>query len=122
MFRIIVGGSFDSAHHLNNYEGKCKNLHGHTWVFQIVLQYTGQLDKAGISVDFKQAKIWVKEIEELFDHKDLNTIFVEENPTAENISRYIYKEIEKKFDDALSILTVRLWETPNNCIEYTEER
>ena len=31
MYRIIVGGEFDSAHQLHGHDGKCRNLHGHTW-------------------------------------------------------------------------------------------
>lgn len=123
MYRIRMKGSFDSAHHLNNYVGPCSNVHGHTWVFEVTFVFKGKLDKADISVDFKKVKEVIKDIEKMFDHKDLNTLFHDENPTAEVISARLFYYFDKELASAVPALTVEkiaLWETPNNCIEYTE--
>ncbi len=42
--------TFDAAHHLHLYEGKCKNLHGHT--YRLVITVSGFVDEIGIAVDF----------------------------------------------------------------------
>ena len=42
--------TFDAAHHLFNYEGKCKSLHGHTYHLQIAV--SGYLDERGMTYDF----------------------------------------------------------------------
>ena len=121
MHMIKVGGSFDSAHKLRGYKGKCQYMHGHTWRFEVLLRSECNLDKVGISIDFKLVKQWVKTIEERYDHKDLNTIFVKENPTAEVISKKIFEDLKKIVNSKVSVYKVALWETPNNCIEYMED-
>jgi 6-pyruvoyltetrahydropterin/6-carboxytetrahydropterin synthase len=120
MYRIIVGDEFDSAHKLRGYKGKCKNLHGHTWRFQIYF-LCEEVDRIGISVDFKDAKKWVRDIANVFDHKSLNNVFKKENPTAEVISRRIFLMAQKKARPFAQVEKVALWETPNNCIEYFED-
>ena len=46
--------TFDAAHHLFNYEGKCKSLHGHTYHLQIAV--SGYLDERGMTYDFGDLK------------------------------------------------------------------
>jgi len=73
-------GWFDAAHHLENYEGKCSNKHGHTYKVEVWIQgEEEQLDKAGILWDFGK----LKDILNTFDHKDLNELYIN-NSTAEN--------------------------------------
>jgi 6-pyruvoyltetrahydropterin/6-carboxytetrahydropterin synthase len=63
------------------------------------------------------------EIEESFDHKNLN-VEVEEfknlNPTAENISVVIYNKLRKKISEDLD-LSIKLYETPRNFVTYSGE-
>jgi 6-pyruvoyltetrahydropterin/6-carboxytetrahydropterin synthase len=63
------------------------------------------------------------EIEESFDHKNLN-VEVEEfknlNPTAENISIVIYNKLRKKISEDLD-LSIKLYETPRNFVTYSGE-
>jgi 6-pyruvoyltetrahydropterin/6-carboxytetrahydropterin synthase len=79
----------DSCHNLRDYEGKCRNLHGHSWKISVWIQGTDeQKDEVGILFDFSN----VAKIKEEFDHKYLNEdieAFRTINPTAENISFYI---------------------------------
>jgi 6-pyruvoyltetrahydropterin/6-carboxytetrahydropterin synthase len=82
---LFTEEAIDSCHHLENYDGKCINFHGHTWLIQIWIQGDDQyLDKVGILFDFGN----IKKIKEKLDHKDLNNV-LNINPTAENISKYI---------------------------------
>ena len=56
-------------------------------------------------------------------HKFLNDIepFIEDNPTAENISKYIYKELSKIINtDNINVSEIKLWETNNSAVTYTE--
>jgi 6-pyruvoyltetrahydropterin/6-carboxytetrahydropterin synthase len=100
---IIVKTSFASAHYLPDYEGDCRNLHGHTWRVELFIR-GDELNEIGMIQDFKELKATVKEI--LPDHKMLNDYV--ERPTAENeISwqRYIKdcyelkKKITGQFDE-----------------------
>ena len=114
MFRLRVVESFCAAHHLDNYEGECKNLHGHN--FKVELFITGlKLDRAEMLVDFRELKNRLKDMLMYFDHKNLNEI-MKCNPTAENIAKFIFDGLR----DIYQVEKVRVWETENNWCEYYE--
>ncbi len=103
---------FDSAHKLKWHKGKCKNLHGHTYKLQILVE--GKLNKQGIVIDFGDMKKIIKrEVIEKLDHRYLNEII--KNPTAENISIWIWEELKDKIKD---LKEIRLWETPTSFAIY----
>jgi len=84
---------FDAAHHLNDYEGNCKNLHGHTYKIEIwVKGYKHQLNKAGILWDFGG----LKKLAQKFDHAGDMTELMGINSTAENQVLYFYDELKKQ--------------------------
>jgi 6-pyruvoyltetrahydropterin/6-carboxytetrahydropterin synthase len=69
---LYTEGWYDASHHLENYEGKCANKHGHTYKICVwVKGEESKLNKAGILWDFGNIK---KVIEEL-DHNDLTKLF-----------------------------------------------
>ena len=85
--------TFDSAHHLHNYEGKCKSLHGHTYKVQVIMR--GKTDARGISIDFGDVKRITKErVIDRLDHKYLNEVLPPMNTTAENMVVWMYEEIQ----------------------------
>ena len=98
-------GWFDAAHHLDNYDGPCKNLHGHTYKVEVwVRGNEEQLDKAGILWDFGK----LKRIIQGFDHNGDLTVNMEKNSTAENQCLLIYNTL-KALDENLKF-KVRLYE------------
>lgn len=87
----------DCAHYLKGYDGACANQHGHSVFLEIWIRGTiDQCDDVGILFDFGN----VKKIKDEFDHKLINEhpYFKETglNPTAENISHYIYCKLSKE--------------------------
>lgn len=132
MHLITSESSFDAAHFLTNYEGKCKNIHGHRW--RVVVTIKGELIN-GMLVDFGDFKKDIKGLCDYFDHSFivekgsldkklfdlLNKQFVlrvvEFRTTAENFSKYIFEEMSKKY----SVKEVCVYETPNNCARYVCE-
>lgn len=102
--KLIVKTHFDAAHHLENYEGECANLHGHRWVLEVYIKVPESDD---ISLDFKDAKELINK--ELPDHQYLNKIYPF-NPTAENIARHLKKELGKHF----IVDQLILWESPTS--------
>ncbi len=123
---------FNAAHRLHNPEwtpeknkeifGKCNNpsYHGHN--YELIVKVYGEINPVtGFVIDLKVLKDIINEhVLERFDHKNLN-IDVEEfknlNPTAENIAVVIWNILRSKIDSHLE-LTVRLYETPRNFVEY----
>lgn len=140
MYGLKTESSFDAAHFLTDYHGKCENLHGHRWR---VVAYLAQekLWNEGthkdMVIDFGEFKHVLRELTEELDH----SFIVEEGSlmpetlaclekegfalsmmpfrtTAENLARYFY---DRMADSGLSISQVEVYETPNNCAFYYGE-
>lgn len=128
--RVLVSKefTFDSAHHLHAYEGKCKNLHGHT--YRVIFGLSGYVDDRGLMIDFGDIKdIWKSEIEIYLDHKYLNETLPPMNTTAENMVVWIYEKMtealqvderKQKYNGA-RVEFVRLFETPTSYAEARRE-
>ena len=139
MYSLVSEASFDSAHFLEQYEGKCRNIHGHRWtvkveIFGEKLQENGS--KREMLIDFGELKSELKKLVDFYDHSliiEKNTmreitlnalkedgfriIEVEFRPTAENFAKNFYDYfIEKGF----SVKSISVYETPNNCAIYSE--
>ncbi|MBQ3393218.1 MAG: 6-carboxytetrahydropterin synthase QueD [Lachnospiraceae bacterium] len=139
MYYLKTEASFDAAHFLQGYEGKCRNLHGHRW--RVVAEIKGEtLSEAaqtrGMVVDFGDLKAVVKEMCDELDHcliyekgslRDATlAAFREENfrvaevpfrPTAEHFARYFFEKVRAA---GLRPHRVEVYETPSNCAAYEE--
>ncbi len=118
MYEISAKFSISSAHYLNRYEGKCKNLHGHNWKITVYVQGE-KLDDSGMLIDFNVLKKHFKIIESELDHVNLNELsfFNQKNPTAENISEFIFNRITELLKKAgemnAKVSKVSVYETEN---------
>ncbi|MGD8484362.1 MAG: 6-carboxytetrahydropterin synthase QueD [Thioalkalispiraceae bacterium] len=114
---------FAAAHYLREYEGECSRLHGHNWKVEVTVSASA-LDKVGMGMDFKVIKKTTKELIDGLDHYNLNDIppFDTINPTAENISAFLYKELSARLNnDTAKVEAITLWETDRACVTYTED-
>ena len=126
---------FNAAHRLyrkdwsdeKNFEvfNKCSNpnFHGHN--YELIVSLTGEINKdTGYVYDLGILKNLIKsEIEECFDHKNLNIEvpeFQNLNPTAENICVVTYHKLRKHLPAELD-LNITLYETPRNFVSYSGE-
>lgn len=105
--------------------GKCNNpnFHGHN--YELIVSVTGTINpQTGYVIDIKDLKdIIFEEVEEPFDHKNLNLDvpeFSDLNPTAENIAVVIWNRIRKRIENDKA-LEVVLYETPRNFVSYRGE-
>lgn len=119
--RVVKELEFDAAHHLYDYDGKCRSLHGHRYKLQIGVR-AEQLDANGFVIDFGDIKkVWKEHIEPLLDHRYLNESLPPMNTTAENMVGWIYQmfcvHLEKEDDNRIVIDFVRLYETPTSYAE-----
>lgn len=140
MFKLKTAASFDSAHFLKGYEGKCSNIHGHRWTVEVTVKgdLQDQGTKRGMVIDFGDLKNAVNQLADSFDH----TLIYEENslsdaavkllreegfsltkvpfrPTAENFAAHFYKTLRAS---GLEVSAVKVYETPNNCAVYEEDK
>ena len=108
--------TFDAAHWLPTFpEGhKCRRMHGHTFRAEVVVR--GEVDTStGYLVDYGELKAAIAPIEERLDHHVLNEVPGLENPTSENLSRWIYDQLRA----SLPLLSaVRVYETGSSSAEY----
>ncbi|MCD7959772.1 MAG: 6-carboxytetrahydropterin synthase QueD [Ruminococcus sp.] len=140
MYHLKTSATFDSAHFLSGYQGKCANLHGHTWRIDVEIaseQLEWEGEKRGMLLDFNDLKKIVKNLADSFDH----TLIYEENtlqnttvealsaegfhlttvpfrPTAECFAKHFYTNLK---DSGLPIYRITVYETPNNCATYRKE-
>ncbi|KEF37271.1 queuosine biosynthesis protein QueD [Schinkia azotoformans MEV2011] len=126
--RVLVSKefTFDAAHHLHCYDGKCKNLHGHT--YKVVFGISGFVNEIGLAIDFGDIKdIWKAEIEIYLDHRYLNETLPNMNTTAENMVVWIYEKMKESLEkrqnqyDGARVEFVRLYETPTSYAEAKRE-
>ena len=113
--------SWTDAQNLEKF-GKCANPHYHGHNYELVVKVTGMPDPlTGYVINLSTlSSIIQKHILARFDHKNLNLDtqeFAHLNPTAENIVYVIYEILRKELDVSLD-LSVRLYETERNFVEY----
>jgi 6-pyruvoyltetrahydropterin/6-carboxytetrahydropterin synthase len=108
--------AFDSAHFLPFVPDghKCKNMHGHTYKLRVVIE--GEPDpKLGWLMDFKELKDVVSIVIDQLDHKLINDVKGLENPTAENITFWIWQQIRPLLSQ---LSRIELYETPTTGVIY----
>ena len=105
--RIEIAG----AHRLHlNYESKCQNLHGHNWIVTVYCK-ADTLDANGMVCDFTHIK---RMVHDKLDHKVINDVVKDINPTAENMARWICRQIPKCYK-------VSVQESEGNIAIYEED-
>lgn len=124
---------FDAAHRVLGHEGKCKHLHGHRYAVEAAFEAAG-LDALGRVIDFGVVKETLgRWLDEHWDHTAIlyakdgaltaaiaavtgQRIYVlPENPTAENMARYLYETVCPLLfaEHGIRCVRLRLYETPN---------
>ena len=136
----------DMGHRVPNHKSKCRNLHGHRYqievfVYDKVITTPGASDE-GMVIDFGDLKqIMLEVIDNKYDHgfvmykldefanqfsflKTKNKqkiIFVDFIPTAENLAKHWFNELNVKLKEKKIMLKgVKVWETPTSTAYYEE--
>ncbi len=142
--------SFDSAHFLTKYYGKCEHLHGHTYKLRVTVE--GDIQSNGLVIDFVVLKRLVKKhILDTLDHRLLNDFI--ENPSAERVIVWIWRRLadlpnmlKEELDDpniaeelkkyikdnenldmmhsteTIRLAELQLWETADSSVIYKGEK
>jgi len=110
---LRVRDRFQAAHYLEEYQGKCERVHGHTFHVEVGIRVK-ELDRTGIGIDFTDIKRELSEI--LPDHTLLNEVF-DFNPSAENLSRHFFQALSKSYP----VAWVTVWESEDASATYSED-
>jgi len=98
---------FEAAHKLPNHDGKCANLHGHSWIGWVevqgeVLSHRGP--KEGMLLDYSDIKAVLSPlVEEHLDHHYLNDTLPFEAPTSEEVARWVYNQLSGKLPGLVAV-------------------
>ena len=123
MFDVEIRRTFSAAHQLKGYDGDCRNLHGHNYSV-VVHVAADQLNDIGIALDFKLLKAALDEVIGAYDHHNLSELpeFQAVNPTSEILAKTIYRKMSAKLDDgSIRVTSVRIGESENSAITYSED-
>lgn len=122
MYQMSLKSHFDSAHLIKDYVGKCSQLHGHRWDYEVTLEGPS-LAATNILIDFSVVKAIMRNlVEATLDHKMLNDVLCEPNVTAEFLAVYIYKSLTMSLDDCRAKITkVTVWESPECSASFIPE-
>lgn len=123
--------TFDSAHKLDGYDGKCVRLHGHTYRLEVTVErlredYKDYVErkgpKEGMVVDFSELKEIVNRvIIDKVDHFPLHEVFAFRT-TAENLIMWMRIELHEAFAPYNFRLTrLCLYETPGSYVEVYDD-
>ncbi len=140
--RITKQFSFETGHALYGYDGKCKNVHGHSYKLSVTVIGTPICDasnvKFGMVIDFSDLKKIVREeIVDVFDHatvfnkntphvelaQELKTrghhvILVDYQPTSENMVIDFAKKINDRLPSDIQLHSLKLQETESSFAEW----
>ena len=141
VIRVTKEFSFEMAHALWNYDGPCRNVHGHSYRLFVTLSGIPADDplnsKNGMVIDFTDLKnIVKKEIVSIFDHSVVvsgnydsrkleilktmfsNTIVTDYQPTCENLVADFASRIEKHLPERVRLHSLKLYETATSFAEW----
>lgn len=140
--RITKQFSFETGHALYGYDGKCKNVHGHSYKLSVTVIGTPITDttnvKFGMVIDFSDLKKIVKEeIVDVFDHatvfnqntphielanelknRNHHVILVDYQPTSENMVIDFAQKIKNRLPKTINLHSLRLQETETSFAEW----
>jgi len=137
MYQATIQVKFEAAHRLFNYEGKCRNLHGHSYVATVVVSSPKLEERSpGFVVDFGVLKRIVKDwIDANWDHATLlneqdpmcgwltgesHLFIMGEDPTAEHMTELLYRILSAAFHHrkSLEVSQVTIQETETAWATY----
>lgn len=140
--RITKQFSFETGHALYGYDGKCKNVHGHSYKLSVTVIGQPITDtsnvKFGMVIDFSDLKKIVKEeIVDVFDHATVfnkntphlelaaelksrghHVILVDYQPTSENMVTDFAKKIGSRLPSGIKLHSLKLQETDTSFAEW----
>jgi len=145
IIRLTKAFTFETAHALHGYDGKCKNIHGHSYKLFVTVKGIPSEDindvKLGMVMDFGDLKkIINKEVVNIFDHAILlnqnsphkalgdkliaeghHVVFTDYQPSCENMILWMVDKIKAQLQTNIELVALKLHETENSYGEWLAE-
>ncbi len=119
MFTVSVGTYFWASHRLVLPDGSKEPPHNHNWSVTADVG-SEKLDSMAVVMDFQKLKEMVDNIVAEFDNTALNEIsyFQQNNPSAENVAKFIYEKLSPKLPKGVKLQSIRVVEEPGCSAKY----
>ncbi len=124
MFKLRKEFRFEASHQLKDHDGKCANLHGHSWRGELIIKgshLTKDGPKRNMLLDYAVLGEIIQGIEANLDHQHLNDVLLEDMPTSEILAKWIFdrarQDLMKKTELAF-LECVAIEETCTTRCEY----
>jgi len=119
MFTVSVETYFWASHRLVLPDGSKEPLHNHNWSVTADVS-SEKLDSMAVVMDFQKLKEMVDNIVAEFDNTTLNEIsyFQQNNPSAENVAKFIYEKLGPKLPKGVKLQSIRVVEEPGCSAKY----
>lgn len=146
IIRLTKLFTFEAAHALDGYDGKCRHIHGHSYRLSVTVKgmpLTDESDpKCGMTLDFGELKRIVREeIVDKFDHSLVvhcsdaaddewlvplrerfgNIIETDYRPTCENMLIDFASRLQRRLPDGVALHSLKMYETTTSCAEWYAE-
>jgi 6-pyruvoyltetrahydropterin/6-carboxytetrahydropterin synthase len=121
MFSISVETHFRASHQLVLEDGSKEPAHDHDWSVTATLS-SNKLNNMGVVMNFQELKAMVNELVAEFDNSALETMeyFQRNNPSAENVAKYIYEKLHSKLPKGVKLRNIRIIEEPGCSAQFGE--
>lgn len=115
---------FEAAHQLPHHDGKCRRLHGHSWIGRVYVKGNKLIEdgsKQGMLLDFDDIKKYLQPIlTDFLDHHYLNETTGLLNPTSEAIAKWVFEKLEAS--SLPGLYSVEIQETCTSGAQYIKNR
>jgi len=124
MFKLSKEFRFEASHQLKDHDGKCANLHGHSWRGQLTVKGSGltkEGPKRNMLLDYAVLGEIEKMLMERYDHRHLNDVLGDDMPTSELLARRIFEEAREQLHEKTELCfleSVSIEETCTTRCEY----
>jgi 6-pyruvoyltetrahydropterin/6-carboxytetrahydropterin synthase len=119
MFTVSVENRFRASHRLPSQDGSSEPVHEHDWLVTANV-CNENLNDSGFVIDFRRLKAMLSDIVAKLDKMQLQKIiyFQRNNPSAENVAKYVYNKLEARLPKGLILKSIRVVEQPGYYAEY----
>lgn len=122
MYKLRKTYRFEASHQLKHHDGKCRHLHGHSWVVTIEVKGPHMIPegpKTNMVVDFGVISEIAKPAVMEMDHTHLNEFLETDSPTSEYVCYYLRRALEEEFRSHNIILcAIEVEETCTSEVRY----
>ena len=121
MFTVSVETRFWASHQLTLSDDSKEPVHSHDWLVSADVS-SGKLNNMGVVMNFQSLRAMLNETVADFDNSALEKIeyFQQNNPSAENVAKYIYEKLGPKLAEGVKLRNIRVVEEPGCSAEFGE--